>query len=123
MYNILVNVIVLVHFLFILFVIAGGLLVIRFPRIALVHLPAAIWGAVIELSGWICPLTSFENHLRNLAGGSSYSGDFINRYLILVIYPENLTVTTQHFLGALVIIINFILYTIAVCKYKKSAQK
>jgi len=120
-YNILADVIVAVHFLFIAFVVFGGLLVIRWPRIAFVHIPAIIWGTVVEFSGWICPLTPLENHFRNLAGNSSYSGDFIVRYLIPVIYPQNLTVDIQYILGAMVIIINIIFYTIAVRKHRRSA--
>ena len=127
MYNVLANAIVLAHFLFIAFVICGGLLVIRWPRLAVVHLPAAVWGAVVEIFGWVCPLTPLENHFRLLAGNSSYSGDFIARYLIPVIYPENLTATMQQVFGGLVIIINLIFYTIArrKCqsrKLKDSAQ-
>ena len=108
MYNVIANAIVLAHFLFIVFVICGGLLVIRWPRIAFVHLPAAVWGAAVEIFGWICPLTPLENHLRNLAGGSSYNGDFIARYLIPVIYPENLSVTIQQVFGWLVIAVNIL---------------
>jgi hypothetical protein len=113
MYNILANAIVLVHFLFIVFVVFGGLLVIRWPHIVFVHLPAAIWGATVEIFGWICPLTPLENHLHQLAGISSYSGDFIMRYLIPVIYPENLTTTMQQIFGGFVIAINIIFYAIA----------
>jgi hypothetical protein len=114
MYNIFANVIVLAHFLFIVFVIFGGLLVIHWPRMAFAHLPAAIWGAAVEFFGWICPLTPLENRLRQLAGGSSYSGDFIARYLLPVIYPENLTATMQQIFGGLVVVINIIFYYIAI---------
>ena len=114
MYNILANAVVLAHFLFIAFVVCGGLLVIHWPRIAFVHLPMAAWGAAVEIFGWICPLTPLENHLRQLAGGSSYSGDFIARYLIPVIYPENLTATMQQIFGVLVIAINLFFYALAI---------
>jgi hypothetical protein len=117
LYNVLSDVIVSVHFLFILFVICGGLLVIRWPRVAFVHLPAAVWGAIVEIFGWICPLTPLENHFRDLAGKTLYSGDFVARYLLPVIYPENLTTTIQQFLGCLVIVVNIILYTIAIRKH------
>jgi drug/metabolite transporter superfamily protein YnfA len=109
-YNVLANAIVLAHFLFIAFVVGGGLLVIRWPRIAFVHLPTAVWGAVVEIFGWVCPLTPLENHFRFLAGDSSYGGDFIARYLIPIIYPENLTTTIQQVLGGLVIAVNIIFY-------------
>jgi hypothetical protein len=118
MYHVLANAIVLAHFLFIAFVICGGLLVIRWPRIAFVHLPAAVWGTVVEIFGWICPLTPLENHFRLLAGNSSYSGDFIARYLMPVLYPENLTATMQQVFGAFVIAINIIFYFIAIKKLR-----
>jgi hypothetical protein len=70
-YNALTNAIVLAHFLFIAFVVCGGLLVIHWPRLAVVHIPAAVWGAVVKIFGWICPLTPLENHFRLLAGNSS----------------------------------------------------
>jgi len=113
-YNFFADLIVPAHFLFIVFVICGGLLVIRRPKIAFVHLPAAVWGVIVEFFGWICPLTPLENYFRHLAGYTQYRGDFILRYLFPVIYPENLTSTIQIVLGALVIIINVVFYSIAI---------
>ncbi|PKN38300.1 MAG: DUF2784 domain-containing protein [Deltaproteobacteria bacterium HGW-Deltaproteobacteria-2] len=121
-YNLFADAIILAHFLFIAFVMCGGLLVIRQPRIAFVHLPAALWGAAVEIFGWICPLTPLENHFRNLAGNYQYSGDFILRYLVPVIYPENLTSTIQTVLGISVIVINVFVYTIAIRKHKNAAS-
>ncbi len=123
MYNVLANAIVLAHLLFITFVICGGLLVIRWPPLAVVHLTAAVWGAVVEILGWICPLTPLENHFRLLAGNNSYSGDFIARYLLPVIYPENLTATMQQVFGGFVIIINLIFYTIAIQKLQSRRHR
>ena len=123
MYNVLANAIVLAHLLFIAFVICGGLLVIRWPRLAVVHLPAAVWGAVVEIFGLICPLTPLENHFRLLAGNSSYSGDFIARYLLPIIYPENLTATMQQVFGGFVIIINLIFYTIIIQKLRSRKHR
>ena len=120
MYNIFADAIVVIHFLFITFVICGGLLVIRWPKMAFAHLPAAVWGAAVEIFGWICPLTPLENHFRYLAGDALFSGDFIVRYLIPLIYPENLTINIQHILGGIVIIINVIFYTIAIRKQRRS---
>ncbi|KQC09008.1 MAG: hypothetical protein APR62_03565 [Smithella sp. SDB] len=114
MYNLFADLIVLAHFLFVVFVICGSLLVFRWPKVAFVHLPAAIWGVIVEFFGWICPLTPLENHFRNLAGYTQYRGDFILRYLVPVIYPENLTTTIQIVLGILVIIINVFFYSIAI---------
>ena len=123
MYNVLANAILLAHLLFIAFVICGGLLVIYWPRWAVVHLPAAVWGAVVEIFGWICPLTPLENHFRLLAGNSSYSGDFIARYLIPVIYPENLTATIQQVFGGLVFFINIIFYFLAIQKQRSPRHR
>ncbi|MGV8057909.1 MAG: DUF2784 domain-containing protein [Smithellaceae bacterium] len=118
MYNLLANATILLHFLFIVFVVGGGLLVIRWPQVFFVHLPAAVWGTAVEIFGWICPLTPLENYFRQLAGGTPYRGDFIARYFLPVIYPENLTAAMQQIFGGLVIIVNIIFYTIAVQKYR-----
>jgi drug/metabolite transporter superfamily protein YnfA len=122
MYNTLADTIVLIHFLFIIFVVGGGLLVIRWPKMAIVHLPAAVWGASVEIFGWICPLTPLENHFRNLAGDNAYSGDFIARYLLPVIYPENLTHSVQQVLGTIVLAVNVIIYFIAIRKHRRIAK-
>ncbi len=119
MYKILADSIVVIHFLFIIFVLTGGLLVIRWPKIAIAHLPAAIWGAVVEIFGWICPLTPWENRFRHLAGEPAYSGDFIGRYLLPVIYPQNLTTEIQYILGGLVISVNVIIYYIVIRRRRK----
>jgi hypothetical protein len=116
LYSILADLVVVAHFLFIAFVVAGGLLVLHMPRLALIHLPAAIWGALIEFSGWICPLTPLENRLRRLAGGSSYGGGFIEQHIIPVIYPETLTANTQYILGGLVIAVNLVFYALIIRK-------
>lgn len=121
MYNFLANAVVGVHFLFILFVVFGGLLVIRYPKMAFAHIPAAIWGAFVEFSGWICPLTPLENYFRSLAGEQSYSGDFIQRHLIPVMYPENLTPKIQLILGGIVVVVNVVVYVIAIRKYRRNA--
>jgi hypothetical protein len=118
MYSLLADAVIVVHFLFIAFVVAGGLLVMRRPWVACLHLPAAFWGAAIEFTGGICPLTPLENHLRSLSGGSAYSGDFIEHYLVLVIYPAHLTVSTQYILGGLVIAVNLIVYALVIRKQK-----
>jgi hypothetical protein len=122
-YNVLADAIVITHFLFIVFVVGGGLLVIRRSKIAFAHLPAAVWGAAVELFGWICPLTPLENRFRDLAGETPYSGDFIARYLLPVIYPENLTTSIQYLLGGLVIIVNVIIYVIAIRKHRKTVYR
>jgi len=107
---VLADLVVLIHFLFVLFVILGGILVLRWPRLAYVHLPAAIWGVTIEFAGWICPLTPLEKRLRESAGLASYEGGFVEHYILPVLYPAALTRTVQVVLGILVIGINFAIY-------------
>lgn len=108
--SIAADVVVLIHLAFILFVAVGGLLVIRQPRVAWLHVPAVLWGAVVELAGWICPLTPLENRLRAAAGDAAYTGGFIERYLVPVVYPVNLTRPLQIAIGCAVIGINLVVY-------------
>jgi hypothetical protein len=110
MYRWLADGVLVVHFAFILFVAAGGLLVLRFPRLAWAHVPAAVWGAVIELTGGVCPLTPIEVSLRQRAGEAGYAGGFIEHYLTAVIYPGGLTRTAQVVLGVAVVVINGLVY-------------
>ena len=105
-YRILADLVVGVHALFVVFVVAGGLLVLRRPWVAAAHLPAAVWGALIEFSGWICPLTPLEKSLRAAAGQAGYEGGFIEHYLLPVLYPAGLTRGVQLVLGAAVIAVN-----------------
>jgi len=110
MYALLADAVLVLHFLFVAFVVAGGLLVLRWPRIAWLHLPAAAWGVVIEFAGWICPLTPLENHLRARAGQTPYMGGFVEYYLLPVLYPEGLTRETQYALGLAVLALNVAVY-------------
>lgn len=112
-YRLAADLVVLVHLAFVLFVVFGGLLVLRWPRVAWVHLPVAIYGALIELVGWVCPLTPLENDLRRAAGEAGYEGGFVEHYLLPILYPGNLTPTVQIVLGLLVIVINVAVYTLA----------
>ena len=116
----LADLIVGVHFAFVLFVVFGGLLVIKRPAVAWLHLPAAAWGAWIEFAGWICPLTPLENRLRARAGEAVYSESFVERYLMPVLYPEVLTRELQLALGALVVIVNVAMYAVAVASWRKA---
>jgi len=106
----LADLLVLAHLLFVAFVMAGGILLIRWPRLIWLHLPAAIWGAYIELAGGICPLTPLENQLRMQAGQDGYSGGFVDHYLLPILYPANLTLPIQQVLGGLVILVNLAIY-------------
>jgi hypothetical protein len=115
--RILADLLVLVHLGFVLFVVAGGALVLRWPRWALVHIPAAIWGAWIELSGGICPLTPWEKSLRERAGQAVYAGDFIGHYVLPVLYPVDLSRDVQVWLGLGVLVTNLALYTVVVRRW------
>ncbi len=123
MYQLLADALVVVHFLFILFVITGGIFVIRRPRLAWVHLPAVVWGATVEFCGWVCPLTPLENFLRQRGGGAAYHGDFIEYYLLPLIYPENLTAAMQYVFGVVVIAVNLVFYILALRKRRMSKSK
>ncbi|MGB5295113.1 MAG: DUF2784 domain-containing protein [Thermoanaerobaculia bacterium] len=98
------------HFAFVVFVVSGGLLVLRWPRLAWLHLPAVAWGASIELLGWICPLTPLENRLRHEAGLAGYEGGFVEHYLLPLLYPASLSRSVQVILGLSVLLINAVLY-------------
>ncbi len=118
----LADLVVVLHFLFVLFVVLGGLLVLRWPRVAWLHLPAAIWGAAIELTGGICPLTPLENSLRRQAGGTGYSGGFIEHYILPVLYPSDLTRSIQIVLGLLVLALNLAIYAQVFVKRRPLAR-
>ncbi len=109
-YRIAADLLVVLHLVFVVFVVAGGFLAWRWRRLAWVHLPAALWGAVIEFAGWICPLTPVENRFRQLAGGAGYEGGFVEHYLIPLIYPGELTLTVRVLLGGLVVVVNVLAY-------------
>ena len=119
----LADLIVLLHLLFIIFAVAGGLLALWRPWTALLHLPAAAWGAFIEFSGRICPLTPLENRFRHLAGEEGYTGGFIEQYLIPLIYPAGLTAKTQIILGLFVVTVNLLLYSFLLCLRRGHRQR
>lgn len=110
LYLLLANLVVLVHFAFILFVAGGALLLLHSRWWALLHVPAFVWGALIEFKGWICPLTPLENALRLKAGQAGYSGGFIEHYITRLIYPAGLTPRLQTAIGAFVLALNVLLY-------------
>jgi hypothetical protein len=116
---VLADLLVLIHFAFVLFVAAGALLVLRWPRLAFAHLPAALWGAWIEFSGRICPLTPMEKSLRLRAGQDAYAGDFVDHYVLPILYPVGLTREAQLALGALVVAVNLVIYGILVRRLRR----
>jgi uncharacterized protein DUF2784 len=108
--NLLADIVVVFHFAFVLFVVLGGLLVLRWRWVAYLHVPAALWGALIEFAGWVCPLTPLEKSLRTAAGGATYQGDFVEHYILPVLYPSALTRNIQLLLGCLVLTLNLGIY-------------
>lgn len=106
LYSLGANLLVIVHLLFICFVLAGGLLLIKWRWLIFFHLPAVFWALLLEFKGLICPLTPLEQMLRNLGNQEGYSGGFIQHYLIPVIYPPALDETLQIVLGTVVLVIN-----------------
>ena len=109
-YRSLADLVLFIHFGFIVFVVLGGLLALRWHWAPLLHLPAALWGVVIELSGWACPLTPLENVLRRASGASGYSSGFIEHYLASIVYPPGLSYAVQLVLAGLVVLINSLVY-------------
>ncbi len=112
MASLLADLVLLVHLLFIVFAVGGGALALRWRWMPWLHLPALAWGATVEFTGWICPLTPLENALRRAAGAATYSESFIERYLMPVIYPGDLTRELQWVLGALLLVINGVVYAV-----------
>ena len=113
---------VAVHAAFVVFVVLGGLLVARWPRLAWAHVPAAAWGIFIEFRGGICPLTPLENYLRRRGGSSAYQGEFIQHYILPLLYPTNLTAHVQIWLGSLALAVNALLYWYVVRMARKPSR-
>ncbi len=110
-YRALADLVLVLHLAFIVFVVAGGLLALRWRWAPLVHLPAALWGVVIQVSGRVCPLTPLENALRGAAGEAGYAGGFIEHYLIPTIYPVALSPRVGLLLASLVVLANALAYS------------
>jgi uncharacterized membrane protein len=110
LHRIAADAILVLHFAFVLFVLLGGLVVLRSPRLAWLHLPAVGWAAFVEFTGRICPLTPLENVLRRSAGETGYAGDFVQHYLVALLYPEGLTRATQLLFALLVVVLNLVFY-------------
>ena len=110
LYRLLADIVLVLHLAFVFFVAAGGLVVLRWPRVAWLHVPAAVWGALIMFAGWICPLTPLENRLRRLGGEAGYDGGFVEEYVLAILYPSGLTRTHQIVLGMLVLVLNLAVY-------------
>ena len=115
-YRFLADAVVVVHGIFVAFVMLGAFLALRWGWLVWLHVPAVIWGVLIEYAGWICPLTPLENSLRARAGETAYSGDFIQHYLLGALYPQGLTRPIQYVLGSIALLANLIGYALLIRK-------
>ena len=122
-YRALADLVLVVHLAFVLFVVLGGLLVLKWPRLAWLHVPAAVWGVLIEYKGWICPLTPLENSFRARGGGAGYSGGFIEHYIQPLLYPAGLTHGTQIVLGSLALLVNLTAYGVVIARRSRSGRE
>ena len=109
-YKLAADAVVLLHLAFVVFVVAGGMLVFRWRWTAILHLPAATWAVLLEFYGWLCPLTPLELTLREAGGEAGYQGGFIEHYLLPILYPHDLSRTLQIAMGGFVIMINITVY-------------
>ena len=112
LYRILSDALVVLHVAYVAFAVGGSVLVLRRPRLALLHLPCALWAILISLYGGTCPLTPLENELRRRGGEAGYTGGFVEHYVLPVLYPAELTRTTQLVLGGLVVAVNVAVYAV-----------
>lgn len=110
LYSLLADFVLILHLMFVLFVLFGGLPALKWPRAIWLHLPAVAWGAFVEFSGWVCPLTPLENWLRKQGGNTGYNSDFIEHYVLPVLYPTGLTREIQIVLGVIVLAVNCAVY-------------
>jgi hypothetical protein len=122
-YSLLADLVLISHLMFILFILAGGLLALRWKRAACFHLPAAAWGVLIELADRICPLTPLENRLRLKAGELGYERGFIEHYLLPIVYPEGLNRNLQLALGGLVVVVNAIVYAYVLARLRRNSPR
>lgn len=112
----LADAVVLIHILFVVYAIAGGLLVLKWKFTIFLHIPVLLWGTMVEAAGWICPLTPLENRLRIEAGQAGYSGGFVENYLLPVLYPDGLTRSDQVVLALSLVTVNVVIYTLVTRK-------
>jgi hypothetical protein len=118
-YRFLADCVVVFHGAYVVFVVFGALLALKWPKVLWIHAPAAIWGVLIEYAGWVCPLTPVENHFRALAGEAGYSGDFIEHYILRALYPHGLTPTVRYVLGTFALLVNVVVYAMVLRARKK----
>ena len=119
LYRLAADAVLLLHLAFVVFVVLGGFLGLRWPKLAWAHLPAVAWAALVEFSGWICPLTPLEIALRHGAGDAAYTGDFVEHYIVALLYPESLTRDMQIKLGIAVVLLNAVIYGVVLRRHHR----
>jgi hypothetical protein len=119
LFRVLADLVLVLHLAFVVFVVVGGFLVLRWPKLAWLHLPVVAWGVWIELSGRICPLTPLENSLRERGGEAGYSGGFIDHYITALMYPDGLTRNVQFAIGGFVVLLNLCIYAVLVRRSRR----
>ena len=114
--KLIADILVIIHFTFIVFVVFGGFLVLKNSWVSILHIPSVLWAALLEIKGWLCPLTPLEHYFRQLSGSNDYTGGFIDHYLVALIYPDGLTREMQITLGFVVLGINLVIYSLVIVK-------
>lgn len=123
LHGILADILMVLHLAFIVYVLLGGLLSLRWPRNTWLHLPCAAWGALIEFTGWICPLTPLEIRWRILAGQEGYDDGFVSHYVMPLVYPPGLTRSLQFWLGVGVILLNLAVYALVIWRWRRRRRR
>ena len=118
--HLLAAAVVLAHLSFVAFVMAGGVLALRWRKVAYLHLAAVAWAVYVEWSGAICPLTPLENSLRAAAGLEAYAGDFVAEYVFPLLYPDGLTRRAQLAIGIVVLAVNSVVYAAVIVRSRRS---
>ena len=122
-YRLAADAVVIFHFCFVAFVVTGGLIVLRWRRVAWLHLPAVAWGVYVEFSGRLCPLTPLENSLREWGGRDTYQEGFVDHYIMPVLYPEGLTHELQIWIGCAIFLINAVCYSVFLYRYQAARRR
>jgi len=120
-YRLAADAMLVAHLLYIIFVVVGGLIALRARWVLWLHVPAVAWAIYVQFVGRICPLTGWENALREGAGQAGYEGGFIDHYLMPVIYPADMPVGLNYVLGSLVILVNAAVYGWLIARRRRSA--
>jgi hypothetical protein len=121
-YRLLADLVLVLHFAFVIFAVFGGVLVLRYPNMLKVHLLALSWAIVVQWADWVCPLTPLENYLRGLGGEAGYDGSFVEHFVLKILYPQELTPELRTMLGLALIIMNVAVYTFVMAGKRRQAR-